>query len=146
MRTIAASAQVHAPESRGRCAINISAGISLECGIACLSALHACLPSEVPEWAQRCIGCPCQLLTFCHGAWQALKPAQWREALKTAADALKSVKGNELRFIAGHLADLESMAALQVGWAPVTFLISLQCLPDADASVFAAGLFMQICF
>ena len=53
------------------------------------------------------------------GARQALKPAQWREALKTAADALKSVKGNELRFIAGRLADLESMAALQVGWAPV---------------------------
>ena len=52
-----------------------------------------------------------------HGARQALKPAQWREALKTAADALKGVKGNELRFIAGRLADLESMAALQVGWA-----------------------------
>ena len=54
------------------------------------------------------------------GRGQALKPAQWREALKAAADALKSVSGNELRFIAGRLADLESMAALQVGWGLVT--------------------------
>ena len=48
------------------------------------------------------------------GFVQALKPAQWREALQAAATALKSVKGNELRFIAGRLADLESMAALKV--------------------------------
>ena len=38
-----------------------------------------------------------------------------------AATALKSVKGNELRFIAGRLADLESMAALKVPLsAPLT--------------------------
>jgi hypothetical protein len=48
------------------------------------------------------------------GVRQALRPAQWREALSAAAEALKSVKGNELRFIAGRLADLESMAALKV--------------------------------
>ena len=67
-------------------------------------------PSPAACCAPTCAGA----LTVGAGIRQALRPAQWREALAAAAEALKSVKGSELRFIAGRLADLESMAALKV--------------------------------
>ncbi len=72
------------------------------------------------------------------GARQALRPAQWREALSAAAEALKSVKGNELRFIAGRLADLESMAALKVR-AHATVVAS--CGPPHHCAVSSVGAF-----
>ena len=42
-----------------------------------------------------------------------LAPASWSDALSSAAEALKGVKGSEIRAIAGKLADAESMIALK---------------------------------
>ena len=48
---------------------------------------------------------------------QGLESAQWEEALKATAEALGRVKGNEISFIAGKLADAESLIATKVGTA-----------------------------
>ena len=45
---------------------------------------------------------------------QGLQSAQWEEALRAAADALGKVKGNEISFIAGKLADAETLIAAKV--------------------------------
>ena len=45
---------------------------------------------------------------------QGLQSAQWEEALRAAADALGKVKGNEISFIAGKLADAETLIATKV--------------------------------
>lgn len=45
---------------------------------------------------------------------QGLESATWEEAIKATADALGKVKGNEISFIAGKLADAESLMALKV--------------------------------
>lgn len=42
-------------------------------------------------------------------------PVAWPDALKAVADRLATVKGNEIKGIAGKLADAESMIALKVG-------------------------------
>lgn len=42
-----------------------------------------------------------------------LKPVSWSEALGAAAEALQGAKGNEIKAIAGKLADAESMLALK---------------------------------
>lgn len=42
---------------------------------------------------------------------EGLQSAQWEEALRAAADALGKVKGNEISFIAGKLADAETLIA-----------------------------------
>ena len=42
-----------------------------------------------------------------------LTPANWPDALSAAAAALQGVKGNEIRAVAGKLADAESMVALK---------------------------------
>lgn len=46
--------------------------------------------------------------------WQVLEPATWEEALVAAKGAISKVKGNEMSFIAGKLADAESLIALKV--------------------------------
>ena len=38
----------------------------------------------------------------------------WPDALKAVADGVKGVKGNEMKAIAGKLADVEAMVALKV--------------------------------
>ena len=48
---------------------------------------------------------------------QGLESAQWEDALKAAAEALGKVKGNEISFIAGKLADAESLISMKVGTA-----------------------------
>ena len=45
---------------------------------------------------------------------QGLESFTWEEAIKATADALGKVKGNEISFIAGKLADAESVMALKV--------------------------------
>lgn len=47
-------------------------------------------------------------------ALQGLESATWEEALRAAADALGKVKGNEISFIAGKLADAESLISAKV--------------------------------
>lgn len=47
---------------------------------------------------------------------QGLQSAQWEEALRAAADALGKVKGNEISFIAGKLADAETLIAAKVSF------------------------------
>lgn len=46
---------------------------------------------------------------------QGLESAQWEEAIKAIAEALGKVKGNEISFIAGKLADAETLIAAKVG-------------------------------
>lgn len=46
-----------------------------------------------------------------------LESATWEEALVAAKDAISKVKGNEMSFIAGKLADAESLIALKVYFA-----------------------------
>lgn len=45
---------------------------------------------------------------------QGLKPAPWPEALKAVKKGLEQAKGNEIKAIAGKLADAESIMALKV--------------------------------
>jgi len=45
---------------------------------------------------------------------QGLEGATWEEAMVAAKDAISKVKGNEMSFIAGKLADAESLIALKV--------------------------------
>ena len=45
---------------------------------------------------------------------QGLESATWEEALRAAADALSKVKGNEISFIAGKLADAETLISAKV--------------------------------
>lgn len=61
---------------------------------------------------------------------QGLEGATWEEALVAAKDAISKVKGNEMSFIAGKLADAESLIALKVCdqsfWVPVPCLLRQQ--------------------
>ena len=45
----------------------------------------------------------------------------WPDALKAVADGLKDVKGNEMKAIAGKLADAEAMVALKVALLRLAF-------------------------
>ena len=45
--------------------------------------------------------------------WQGLQSASWEDALAAAKEALLQHKGSELRFIAGKLADAESLISLK---------------------------------
>lgn len=47
-------------------------------------------------------------------ALQGLQSATWEEALAAAKGALSKAKGSEVQFIAGKLADAESLIALKV--------------------------------
>lgn len=59
---------------------------------------------------------------------QGLESATWEEALVAAKAAISKVKGNEMSFIAGKLADAESLIALKVRMH-ATFLAPLHpCL------------------
>ena len=45
---------------------------------------------------------------------QGLQPAAWPDALAAVQKGLEGAKGNEIKAIAGKLADAESMVALKV--------------------------------
>lgn len=45
---------------------------------------------------------------------QGLERAHWADALTAVQAGLKGIKGNEMRAIAGKLADAESIIALKV--------------------------------
>ena len=62
----------------------------------------------------------------------------WPDALKAVADGVKDIKGNEMKAIAGKLADAEAMVALKVEslvvepflhipWLVSTFLLAILC-------------------
>lgn len=72
---------------------------------------HCCTQESVPQ--TRCSS------SLCGQLWglQGLESAQWEEALKAIAEAMGKVKGNEISFIAGKLADAESLIATKVGTA-----------------------------
>ena len=59
---------------------------------------------------------------------QGLESAQWEEALRATAEALGRVKGNEISFIAGKLADAESLIAAKVGGPPGRMTFPKACL------------------
>ena len=46
--------------------------------------------------------------------FQGLQPASWPDALHAVKKGLEGAKGNEIRGIAGKLADAESMVLLKV--------------------------------
>jgi NADH dehydrogenase (ubiquinone) Fe-S protein 1 len=46
--------------------------------------------------------------------WQGLQPALWEDALAAVKKGLEGVKGNQIKAIAGKLADAESLIALKV--------------------------------
>ena len=69
---------------------------------------------------------------------QGLESAQWEEALRATAEALGRVKGNEISFIAGKLADAESLIAAKVRCATghVTFpKACLVCHAEAEGTI-----------
>jgi hypothetical protein len=59
---------------------------------------------------------------------QGLKSATWSEALTAAKDALLKFKGSELRFIAGKLADAESLIALKANTRHLSYLSQVALL------------------
>ena len=50
-----------------------------------------------------------------HVWFQGLKPASWPDALLAVKKGLEGAQRNEIKAIAGKLADAESMVALKVG-------------------------------
>ena len=73
----------------------------------------------------------------------------WPDALKAIAEGLKNVKGNEMKAIAGKLADAEAMVALKVtviNWFRVSCCLGIQLCsgtpqtPPTIPRVFFAGL------
>jgi NADH dehydrogenase (ubiquinone) Fe-S protein 1 len=60
---------------------------------------------------------------------QGLQSASWEDALAAASAALGKFKGGELRFIAGKLADAESLISLKV--CPRMLIDVSGCLHDA---------------
>ena len=67
-----------------------------------------CLHIFVVALGQVCLSLTCNFY-----ALQGLQSASWEDALAAAKEALLKHKGNELRFIAGKLADAESLIALK---------------------------------
>lgn len=55
---------------------------------------------------------------------QGLKPASWPDALAAVKKGLEGTKRNEIKAIAGKLADAESMVALKVCFQ---FIMQLSC-------------------
>lgn len=58
---------------------------------------------------------------------QGLAPAAWPDALAAVKRGLEGAKGNEIRAIAGKLADAESMVLLKVNLSSLRFRSF--CLP-----------------
>lgn len=55
---------------------------------------------------------------------EGYKSVLWPDALKAVAEGLKGVKGNEMKAIAGKLADAEAMVALKVRFFPMKYMLA----------------------
>ena len=71
---------------------------------------------------------------ICVLLWQGLQPAAWADALAAVKKGLEGVKGDEIKAIAGKLADAESMVALKVR---ISFLMCWGLLMHCDCSPLA---------
>ena len=72
-----------------------------------LMCLQACNSGSV------CLPCSLEVIQL-PGAVQGLERAHWGEALAAVKAGLEGVKGDEIRAVAGKLADAESILALKV--------------------------------